>query len=132
MARRWVGPILIILLGGLFASQLWAQDNDGDQGRSAHHAKIISFEVGTDETLSYPVNLVNLPDEHTTIMPLKFSNPDPEAPSADEDTYLVFASSKVFGGNGGTVVLETTDLKNFTDLCTLRKGRMGQISDMIL
>ena len=34
---------------------------------------IRSLAVSADETLTYPSNLTNLPDEHTTVMPLKHS-----------------------------------------------------------
>jgi len=71
-----------------------------------------SFTVGPDETLTYPSTLVNLPDEHTTFMPMPCS-------SLTACGYLVFGSSSIKGGSGGTVVLETSDLKNFnfaTDL----------------
>jgi len=70
--------------------------------------QITSFSVGPDQTLTYPnsptdVNhLVDLPDEHTTFIP-----PAP-------NSYLVFAASKISGGTGGAVVLETTDLKTFS------------------
>ena len=48
--------------------------------------------------------LVDLPDEHTTFLP----------PASGSAPYLVFGSSKISGGTGGAVVLQTTDLKTFT------------------
>jgi hypothetical protein len=71
--------------------------------RLAAQAKIASFEVGPDQVLNYPSTLVNLPDEHTTILPLP-SNPL---------TYLIFGASRVSTSNAGAVVLTTTDLTNF-------------------
>jgi hypothetical protein len=72
--------------------------------------------VSDDETLTYPANLTNIPDEHTTIMPIADHKPSFWAADrdSDSDAYLIFASSGLTGGNGGTVVLETTDLKSFT------------------
>jgi uncharacterized protein (TIGR03437 family) len=71
--------------------------------------RIVSFSVGPDQTLSYPNSpsnppyLVDLPDEHTTIMP----------PSTSGGPYLIFGAAKISGGAGGAVVLQTTDLTNF-------------------
>ncbi len=65
---------------------------------------IKSFSVGPDETLAWPNALVNIPDEHTTFVP----------PTTPSGPYLVFTASKVSGGTGGAVVLQTTDLVNFT------------------
>jgi hypothetical protein len=85
------------------ALSLVAQDGDSAKDDHAHHVQIKSFAVGPDETLSYPANLSNLPDEHTTFIPLHWAN-----------EYLVFGASKVSsGGTGGAVVLATTDLKHF-------------------
>jgi hypothetical protein len=79
-----------------------------------HHPKIKSFSVTKpDDTLTYPSTLVNIPDEHTTFIPLFSPHEFDEDRDSFSDTYLVFAASKIKGGNGGTVVLETTDLKNF-------------------
>ena len=67
--------------------------------------------------LTYPNNssnapyLVDLPDEHTTIMPLASGG------------YLVFGASKISGGTGGAAVLQTTDLKNFTFATSLGYNR---------
>ena len=70
-------------------------------------ATIASLTVGADETVSYPNTiLVNLPDEHTTFMPL----PCDEIARCG---WLVFGSSSLAGASGGTVVLQTHDLKNF-------------------
>jgi hypothetical protein len=69
------------------------------------HPKITSFALDPpDVTLSYPGGLVDLPDEHTTIMPL----------SSQPGTYLLFGSSDLYGApTGGTTALQTTDLINF-------------------
>lgn len=73
-------------------------------------APIATFSVGPDVTLNYPNNpnqppyLVDLSDEHTTIFP----------PPAGTNTYLFFAASKISGSTGGAVVLQTTDLVNFS------------------
>src|ERR1022692_2003086 len=78
---------LIALLG---AAHAWAQT--------------ISISVGPDQALTYPSNMTVLPDEHTTFTP----------PAAGSNRYLVFAASNVGPGIAGTVVLQTTDLTNFT------------------
>jgi uncharacterized protein (TIGR03437 family) len=73
------------------------------------HLQIASFSVSADQTLTYPNKppmpyLDNLPDEHTTFIP----------PASSSSPYLVFAASKIAGGTGGAVVLQTTDLTTFT------------------
>ncbi len=79
---------------------------------AGHHLKIKSFAVdATDETLAYPSYLVDIPDEHTTLIPPSAS--PTLSREAGANTYLVFASSKIKGGMGGAVTLETTDLKHF-------------------
>ncbi len=106
MKRIVSTPICILVLGLCIAGQLRAQD------WPAHHPKIKSFSVEQkDETLMYPSYLVDIPDEHTSVIPPWAWPFTPEKPAAD--TYLIFASSKVQGGNGGAVVLESTDLINF-------------------
>jgi hypothetical protein len=65
---------------------------------------IKSFSVSADQPLTWPNSLANIPDEHTTIVP----------PAAPSGPYLVFAASKITGGTGGAVVLQTTDLATFT------------------
>lgn len=104
------------VLGGWFARRLSAQENGTDKAGSGHHVAIKSFDVSEDETLTYPSNLANIPDEHTTIMPIGDHERSSWAANRDSDpvTYLIFASSALKGGNGGAVVLETTDLTNFT------------------
>ena len=75
----------------------------------SQNVSIKSISVGPDQTLAYPSGpanppyLVDLPDEHTTVIP----------PATASSPYLVFAASKLSGGTGGAVVLQTTDLKNF-------------------
>lgn len=72
---------------------------------------IASFSVGPDQTLTYPNDhasppyLVDLPDEHTTFIPL----------GTAADGYLVFAASRIntVPTGGGAVVLHTTDLSTF-------------------
>jgi hypothetical protein len=61
------------------------------------------FSVSADEVLSYPENLTDLADEHTTVFPA----------TADFPKYLFFASSGVSGATGGAVVLQTSDLRTF-------------------
>jgi hypothetical protein len=88
------------------------------QGTSSYHSPvrrptITSFSVETpDETLTYPDYLINIPDEHTTLLPLfDWLRPWQE----NDHTYLLFGSSKISkNGTGGAVVLETTDLVTFT------------------
>ncbi len=72
---------------------------------------IQSFSVGPDQTPSYPNKpsappyLANLPDEHTTFMPLASST----------GPYLLFGASNLGAGStGGAVVLETNDFLNFS------------------
>jgi len=77
-----------------------------------NHPRIKSFSVGPNETLSYPSSLDNLPDEHTTFIPLSDPQDYPLGPRGYYGAYLVFGSASI-SGNGGTVVLETMDLKNF-------------------
>ena len=72
-------------------------------GAAMAAAPVITISVGPDETLTYPANMPSLPDEHTTIFP----------PAAGSNAYLVFAASNLTGGNSGTVVLQSTDLKTF-------------------
>ena len=75
-----------------------------DETAQASSSQGITFSVGPDEALIYPSDdLVNLPDEHTTILP----------PKSDLDPYLFFASSSLKGESGGTVVLQSFDLKSF-------------------
>jgi hypothetical protein len=85
------------------------------RGQYGHyHPTITSFSVTkTDDTLNYPSTLVDIPDEHTTFIPLSGPHDFSPAPGSFFDTYLVFASSAIKGGTGGTVVLETSDLINF-------------------
>lgn len=70
---------------------------------------ITSFSVGPDQTLTYPDGptnppyLVDLPDEHTTFIP----------PSSLSSPYIIFAASKLSGGTGGAVALQSTDLTHF-------------------
>lgn len=83
------------------------------------HLQITSFSVGPDQTLTYPntagdpQHLVDLPDEHTTFFP----------PATASGPYLVFAASKIAGGTGGAVALQTTDLQNFTFATSLGYNR---------
>ena len=66
----------------------------------------ISFSVGPDKSLTIPKTAVDPPDEHTTILP----------PAPGSKTYLFFVASRIAGvqTGGGTVALETTDLRSFT------------------
>src|SRR5690349_16633732 len=63
----------------------------------------ITISVGADEALTYPSNMPSLPDEHTTVFP----------PTVGSAAYRFFASTSLTGGNSGTVVLESTDLRTF-------------------
>jgi len=106
MKYRGAIGIFAVLLALFGASRLTPHDR--------HHARIVSFEVGPDDALNYPNTLANLPDEHTTFLPLFHREHD--APDADDDsplTYLVFGASRVGPSNAGAVVLTTTDLTNF-------------------
>jgi hypothetical protein len=85
----------------------------------AQHLQIKSFSVGPDQTLTYPntpsppSHLVDLADEHTTIFP----------PATAGAPYVFFASSKLSGGSGGAVVLQTPDLKTFDFATSLGYNR---------
>ena len=72
-------------------------------GPSQQHPAIASFAVGPDQTVTYPKHLTGLSDEHTTFLP-------------HASGYLVFgaASNGVKSGRWGAVVLQTTNLRNFT------------------
>jgi len=79
--------------------------------QSTTHPQIASFSVSPDRTVTYPAGapapyLLNLPDEHTTLIP----------PASSSAPYLLFGASRVTGDNGsaGAVVLQTTDLATFT------------------
>src|SRR5579864_671613 len=115
-AKIVVGALLIIAFPIASSAQGRAASVNSwnDDQSEGHHAKIASFSVEVpDETLTYPSYLVNLPDEHTTLLPLfDWLRPWQE----NDHTYLLFGSSKISKtGPGGTVVLETTDLVTFTD-----------------
>src|ERR1700690_2268783 len=107
MNRKWLVGVLVIGLGGLFNGQLVAQDKDdtrheyssNDSDDFPHRPKIKSFSVEqTDETLTYPSYLVDIPDEHTTLLPQwPWANPWPEHGPLN---YLLFASSAVTGESG--------------------------------
>jgi hypothetical protein len=74
-----------------------------DEKSQSSPNQAITFSVGPDEALSYPTDLVNLPDEHTTILP----------PKHRFDPYLFFSSSSLKGESGGAIALESFDLKTF-------------------
>src|SRR5579884_2120419 len=67
----------------------------------AQSLHITSFAVGPDQALTYPNNksnppyLVDLADEHTTVIP----------PASAGAPYLLFGASALSGGNSGAVVL---------------------------
>jgi hypothetical protein len=97
MKRFSACHFLVLSLGALLLGQAVV--------RAQQPSPIQIFWVSTDQMLTYPNNLVDIPDEHTTFIP---NLPDVSA------SYLVFASSKIRGGLGGAVVLETNDLQTFT------------------
>jgi hypothetical protein len=109
-----VGALVFLTLPGSVLAQgnQWRDNKDDD---FPHHPKIKSFSVEeTDESLIYPDYLVDIPDEHTTLLPQRsWSNPWQEH---GPDSYLLFGSSAVTGASGGAVVLQTTDLKNFSSV----------------
>jgi hypothetical protein len=72
-------------------------------GAATASAQTISISVGADQPLIYPSSITILPDEHTTFFP----------PAPGSISYLVYAAGNV-GARKGTVVLQTTDLTNFT------------------
>ena len=94
----------------------------------AQPLQIKSFSVGPDQTLTYPNSpanapyLIDLPDEHTTIMP----------PSAAGSPYFVFGASRISGGTSGAVVLETTDLKSFSFATSLGYNRKVMNSVLLM
>ncbi len=75
----------------------------GRTSTSPQATPAVSMTVGQDEAVDYPKALLDLPDEHTTFLP-----------SPQGSGYLVFASSAIGPGQGGTVVLSTSDLRSFT------------------
>jgi hypothetical protein len=113
MKRKWIGALALVL-SVFLSSQIRAQktDHDGDSDKDSHHLTIKSFAVEIpDNTLTYPGYLVDIPDEHTTLMPVwAWPYPFQQPPV---ESYLVFASSSIKGGSGGAVALQTTDLSNF-------------------
>lgn len=74
------------------------------------HLQIASISVSPDQTLTYPVAApsspytLDLPDEHTTIIP----------PATTSSPYLIFSASAISTAWGGTVVLQSMDLQTFT------------------
>ena len=122
MKRQEAIGVFVVLLS-LFCARLASQDWQA-RNRVAAGAPlkpevsidplIVSFEVGPDQTLNYPSTLANLPDEHTTFLPL-FQWPQ-GARQTDHDnllTYLAFGASRVGSSNAGAVILTTTDLAHF-------------------
>ena len=109
MANRGTGAAFICASAAV-AGLLWLlAPVDSVRAQSTGHPQILSFSVSADQTLAWPHGapspyLVDLPDEHTTFIP----------PASGSGSYLVFGASKISGGNGGAVVLQTTDLTNFT------------------
>jgi hypothetical protein len=107
-----VSALAFLTLAGTVAAQenQW-RDNKDDA--FPHHQKIKSFSVEeTDQALTYPDYLVDIPDEHTTLLPQwSWSN---LWQGLGPDSYLLFGSSAITGASGGAVVLQTTDLKNFS------------------
>jgi hypothetical protein len=85
-----------------------------DQNQHDGHRQplqIKSFSVGPDLTPSYPSSLANLPDEHTTFMPVfpgRNGNWHP-----DTGPYLLFGASNISVGEYGALALQTSDLNNF-------------------
>jgi uncharacterized protein (TIGR03437 family) len=77
--------------------------------QQTQHVQIQSFSVGPDNALTYPNtpsaagHLNYLPDEHTTILP----------PPPGSTNYLIFGATQIAGGNFGTTVLQSADLKTF-------------------
>ena len=88
-----------LALSGSARAQGWQDDSWNRDHDAPHHAKIKSFSVEqTEETLAYPSYLVDIPDEHTTLLPQwPWANPWPEHGPVN---YLLFASSAVTGSIG--------------------------------
>lgn len=118
MARRAIDSRAVWALGFALAAGCGgsgtsaggnAAAGGGPSGGGGTLAQIQSFSVGADEALTYPSSpsdppyLVDLPDEHTTFIPL----------GTGANDYLVFGASKLSGGTSGAVVLQTADLKTF-------------------
>jgi hypothetical protein len=95
IGTRTLDPVRHLLIGAACVALLTASGSTLAQG--------IRFSVGPDEALTYPSNLTDLADEHTTIFP----------PGPISNKYVFFASSAVKGATGGAVVLQTSNLKDF-------------------
>jgi uncharacterized protein (TIGR03437 family) len=112
MARRILAAaICAAVLAGLLAI---LDHPRAARAQQPSHLQIASFSVSADQTLTYPNKppmpyLADLPDEHTTFLP----------PASSSSPYLVFAASKIAGGTGGAVVLQSTDLTTFTFAASL-------------
>jgi hypothetical protein len=111
--------VLTVALGSLLAGRSLVMPREKDADDKAEHApKITSFSVGPDITLDYPATDLNLPDEHTTLLPILPLQRPWRWPF--EQAFLIFGASKVsLKGPGGAVVLETTDLKHFDSAADL-------------
>jgi hypothetical protein len=104
--------VLFPVIGSVAAVGLsgWLFTAPPVRAQRSGHPQISSFSVSADQTVRWPDKapspyLLNLPDEHTTIIP----------PISGSGPYLLFGASRVSGGpaGAGAVVLQSTDLANF-------------------
>jgi hypothetical protein len=126
MAHLTIRPIASLVLAAAVPLGLGCGGSSGSGGTAGGSAGgggtatgVTSFSVGAEESPMYPnapadpPYLVDLPDEHTTFIPL----------GSGPDAFLVFGASRISGGTGGAVVLETTDLQAFTFASSLGYAR---------
>lgn len=107
-----MGRILaVVFCSAVLASAFALLDHPSPvRAQEATQLQIASISVSSDQALTYPSAapaspyLLNLPDEHTTIVP----------PATSTSPYLIFSASAISTAWGGTVALQSMDLQTFT------------------
>jgi len=119
MNNQWRFAVLAIALCSMSGVRS-AVAQGVDRSSGIHPLNIKTFSVDTsDITLAYPNTVdLDLPDEHTTVLPvLPWWFPLRWPPAQG---YLMFGASRVTQtGPGGAVALETTDLTDFSTAANL-------------
>jgi hypothetical protein len=119
MQNQWREAMVSLALAGLsvLSGNGTLACAQGVDPAAENHPAIASFSTDTsDAVTTYPTTVyLDLPDEHTTVIPIypwRISWPG-RPPRTPE--YLVFGASRVSStGPGGAAVLETSDLATFT------------------